>query len=339
MTILIRLSPISLMSACRECSSLETVVVNGLTHCASCGVSINKFQEIDYSNPYSQPEEKKTVDDWANVSPRLRKILMFEKRDKNKKSRPHKEGLIEIENYQNKLFSGKKDFSINEKYPLIQQAISLFEKGIKMQTREIRKTNQKSMFMPSGLKNAPLFAAYASLLYAERIISEDWNSGLKKLSEHIYENIRPSNQSRKELSLNEIQSHVRVSYKRLRYLVPMKRSQKDSIHKSTELKNNFSEIVSQYTQSIEGKISSDLLSKINLLEYEINSELNREKLEVIIPQSGLILISIEMLYQLIKSTNSKISRNEIQQILNQKKRISDKQKVVKEIFRIIDFKI
>jgi len=339
MTILIRLPPISLMSVCRECKSPDKVFYDGLTYCASCGVSIQKYQEIDYSETYKKQEETKFVDDWTNVSPRLRKALKRDKRDKNKKSRPHKEGLIEIENYQNKFLSGNKDFSKNEKYPLIKEAISLFEQGIKMQTKVSRQTNQKTMFMPSGMRNSALFASYASLLYAQRIISGDWNSGLKNLSEHIYDNIQPSNQSGKKLTLKEIQTKIRSSYERLRNLVPKKPLQKKSVFKSTELKNNFSTIVSQYTQSIEGKISPDLLLLITSLEDKIDSEENRKKLEAIIPQSGLNIISIEMLYQLIKSTNKKISRSAIQQILMEKKRISDKQQIVKEIFQIIDFKI
>lgn len=336
---IICLSPISLMEVCPECSSPETVFGNdGLPYCAFCGINILSIVYEDPVNYTKQQEDQKVKDDYKKVSPRLKKALFFDKRDKNKKSRPHKEGLIEIENYQNYFFSGKKDISENGKFPIIKEAISLFEQGIKMQTKEVRRTNQKSMFMPSGQKNASLFASYGSLMYSQRKITGDWNSGLKKLSEHIHHHIGPTNHSGEKLNLNEIQSQLSKSYKRLVMLVPPSRGITNRTNKLGIFNKNFSNILSQYTQSIEGKLSSELLSAITELEDRINSGKYNEKLEYLIPQSGLNLVSAEILYQLIKSTGSKISRNSIQQTLKIDKRISDKQQIVKEIFDILDFR-
>ena len=334
MTILIRLSSIYLMSGCRECSSTETTVVGDLSYCASCGVQVG--DNFDRSKKFVKTEESKTKDDWSNIkNPRLKKAILYDRRAKNKKSIPHKEGLIEIENYQNYYFSGKKDFSNNLKFPLIKESISLFEQGISLQTKKTRETNEKAMFMPSGLRNAPLFAAYASLLYAQRSLSGDWNSGLKHFSEHIHENIQPKNLQGKKLTLNEVKSQVRLSFKRLKILLSRDRVMYNRNHKSSMLKDSFSRTVTLYTQSIDGRTSNNVLISITEIEDKIDLGVFREKLELIIPQSGLDLVSAEMLYQLIKEKEPKTSRVLIKEALGLKKRISDKQQVVREIYSII----
>lgn len=333
MTILIRLSPICLMSGCRECSSTEIELVGDLSYCASCGILVSDY--LDRSRPFVKEAESSVQDSWKGVSKRLAKQIKYDRRDKNKKSIPHKEGLIEIQNYQNTLFSGKKDFSNNEEYPLIKEAISLFEKGIKLQNKKTRETNEKAMFMPSGLRNAPLYAAYASLLYAQRSLSGEWNSGLKHFSEHIFENVQPDNLRGKKLTSSEIKSQVGLSYKRLKMLISQERSRFNRNYKSTLLKEFFSRTVTLYTQNIDGKTPNGALLSITNVEDKIDLEIFREKLEVIIPQSGLDLVSAEMLYQLIKDTEKKISRASIKEALRIKKRFSDKQQVVREIYSII----
>ena len=338
MTILIRLSSLCSMSTCPECDSPEFTTKGGIPYCASCGLEKEKIN-VDDSAPYSSDfsSVNDTKVDWRNVSPQLRRALRNDKREKDSKSISHKEGEILIENYQTFIYSGKSDYSKNEQFLLIKKSKSLFEKGIKMQNKKARVTNQQPMFMPSGLKNSPLFASYACLVYAERILTGNWDKGLQYYSNHIFDKLQPKDQFGNILSIEEIKSRLRISYRRLKSLVPHHRTNLKMNNKSQKLKKHFMDIVTLYTEKNKEKTPTKILLLITKIEQEVDSEGYREQLEAVIPESGLDLVSAEILYQLIKLTEHKISRSSIEKLLN-KKRLADKSKIVGEILSIIKLK-
>ena len=334
------LSSVRSMSTCLECDSLEFTYKNGIPYCSSCGLekeNLNIDQEVPYSSIDQSASETRADWEYTNLSPQLRRALRNDKRRKNSKSISQKEGEILIDNYQSFIFSGKSDYSKNEQFILIKEAKLLFNKGIKMQKKKVRVTNAKPMFMPPGLKNSPLFASYAALLYAERIIYGDWNKGLQYYSSHIFNKLQPKDQSGNTLSIVEIKSLLGKSYKRLKILSPHVRKGFEPANKVKNLRKSFVDTVTLYTEKNKEKTPTKVLSLISKVEQEIDSEEYREQLEAVIPESGLDLVSAEMLYQLIKLAGDKVTRSSIKKILD-RKRLSDKSKTVREIFLIIKLK-
>ena len=205
----------------------------------------------------------------------MKKAILYDRRAKNKKSIPHKEGLIEIENYQNYYFSGKKDFSNNLKFPLIKESISLFEQGISLQTKKTRETNEKAMLMPSGLRNASICCLCLTIIRT-KISFWGLEDCLKHFSEHIHENIQPKNLQGKKLTLNEVKNQVRLSFKRLKILLSRDRVMYNRNHKSSMLKDSFFRTVTLYTQSIDGRTSNNVLISITEIEDKIDLGVFRE---------------------------------------------------------------
>jgi len=325
------------MPVCPECDSLEFTEDLGLIHCASCGVYIEG--EIDGSiegNPYKKENEPfQTRNEYFNTNPRLRRALKYDGMNKQNKSDAHKQGLAIINDYQSHKYGGKEDYGKNRHYDLIKQAIIIFEKGIKKQAKTENQTGTYQMFMPSGLSNSPLYAAYSCILYAERQQTGHWDTGLTKKANHISDLIQLKDTNGNKIPLTTIMRKLSQSYKRLDRLIGSKKRINRST-KSLILKNNFIDCVNLYTQKVNTVTSDSLLEAIARVEFKLNSEEYRRELELEIPNTGFDLVAAEILYKIVKSTNSKITRKSMMKILNGKKRMADKQRVVEKIFLIIE---
>ena len=92
-----------------------------------------------------------------------------------------------------------------------------------------------------------------------------------------------------------------------------------------------------YTQKSGTRTSEELLSLITIIGNKFDSEGYHKQLEIEIPQSGINLVSAEILYQLIKSTGQRVTRKTMLKTMDWKGRLSDKNEIVKRIFSTIEF--
>ena len=354
MTILNHLPSLYLMSACSVCSSLDSIEEKGAKYCSGCGIFIEDIFDNDIAfriypkegskSNYNKPKRKP-----LRKMSRVERLLHFTKLEENKKSEAHELGLIHIENYRSKKYSGYSPKKYSEKvvndqeYFVIEQATKALNEGIKKQTKEARHQNKDisrtHMFMPSGLLHSPLYAAYASLLYAERMESQEWQKGLTPMAEYIYDEIRPKAKNGNRIPYVKIKKQLLSSYRRLFKSLGPRKSKISQIPKSMILKKYFDSCINLYVQKTENRTDDDLIELFTIFKNKLDAEQYRKELELEISQSGMDTLSAEILYQLIKSSGQKITRKSLCMIMNQKKRISDKQEMVRRIFSIIELNI
>lgn len=313
------MSSLGLMASCDHCGSSETELYDGWRlECKNCRAEI-EYIPIQVAKVYSD-------NDYNVKSNHKRKkidyLLRRQRVHENRKSPAHHEGIIFIKEYPDTIVG------------LIEQSLIFFNKGVKAQSKELRITNQDSkMFMPSGKSNSSLFASFASILYAHRFISGNWNENLNFYAIHIKSTHQPKRNG-KEMSLSSIKSDLRSSYSKLRQLVPppMARVRLYS-NKSRALKNEINFVITKFNDEI--RIPGDSLKVLEKFEQELISDNYLDELEDKIPNSGLDLLAAEILWLSLNLSN-KFPRDKLSKILfNRIRRTSDKKGAVKEIISIV----
>jgi hypothetical protein len=314
------MSSLTLMESCNHCGSSETELYDGWRlECKNCGVEI-EYIPTQVAQVYTDKDYHVTSEGKGSE---IYYLLQRQRKHENRKSPAHHEGLNFIREYPNSAPG------------LIEQSLIFFNKGVKSQSKELRLSNQDSkMFMPSGKSNSSLFAAFASILYAHRFISGNWNENLNFYANHIKSNHQPKRNG-KEMKLSSIKRDLRSSYSKLKNLVPPPRARAKSFsNKSKDLKNEINFVLTKFNDEI--KIPRESLFVLEKLEQELVSGNYNDQLEHKIPNSGLDLVAAEILWLSLNLSN-KFSRDKLSKILfNTIRRTSDKKGVVKEIISIVN---
>lgn len=318
---------LSIMDRCRDplCGSSKTEIYRDEVVCKICQVVIRpagdsellaiQRKTLDESSPPVRSKRKKSS---------LEFLIQYDKQKENRKSPAHHEGLKYIKQYPENINS------------LCKQAKKIFNKGVKAQSKQVRISNEISkMFMPSGKKNSSLFASYASLLYAHRILTDDWHDHLTSYTNFIQLNHKPHRNGH-EMPLSSIRSDLSSAYSSLRKLVPpTRRQQYNHKTKSTELRQEIIRITTKYIDN--NKISLYSRNLLEDVENNLTVESYQEKLETVIPNSGLEFIATEILWMILRLSEDKITRKKLSIILfDTDRRTSDRKNDVKKIISAIN---
>ena len=314
-----------MMDLCSDplCGSSETEIYNGEVVCKICYVV---REGPNYDKGLLAIKRKVTSDVIPSKKPRskLEYLLVREERQENRKSPAHHEGLQ---------FIKKSPEDVNG---LLELAKKTFNKGVKNQSKKVQTSNERSkMFMPSGKSNSSLFASFASLLYAHRSLTNDWNGHLNPYSNFILLNHKKIKNNQK-MSLSAIKSDLLYSFSKLRKLIPPNRRRTIRENaKSQQLKLEINKIATKFIDNT--KISKDSLILLEKIENRIELVVYHQQLERIIPSAGLDSVATEILWKILSFSEQKLSRKKLSHILfDTEKRTSDKQAVVKEIILIIE---
>ena len=314
-----------LMDLCPDplCGSSETEIFNDEVICKMCQTVYPIFT-YDTEGLAIARNKQDEVRSQKRIPSPIQTLIDRDNQRKNKKSNAHHEGLIYLKKYPEDLNG------------LLKQAEKIFNKGVKAQSKKVQTLNERSkMFMPSGKSNSSLFASFASLLYAHRVLTDNWNEHLSTYSNYIQLKHKPYKNHQK-MAISAIKSDLSDSYSKLRILVPPRRRRLNNQKtKTIELKVEIGKIVTKFIDY--SKISADSLTLLETIEYKIEQTIYSQELEDIIPNSGLALVASEILWKVLSLSEEKISRYKLSQILfDSEKRSSDKQAVVNEIISIIE---
>ena len=225
-----------LMDLCPDplCGSSETEIFNDEVICKMCQTVYPIFT-YDTEGLAIARNKQDEVRSQKRIPSPIQTLIDRDNQRKNKKSNAHHEGLIYLKKYPEDLNG------------LLKQAEKIFNKGVKAQSKKVQTLNERSkMFMPSGKSNSSLFASFASLLYAHRFLTDNWNEHLSTYSNYIQLKYKPYKNHQK-MAISAIKSDLSDSYSKLRILVPPQRRRLNNQKtKTTELKVEIGKIVTKF---------------------------------------------------------------------------------------------
>tara|TARA_B110000003_G_scaffold197650_1_gene196350 strand:+ start:2613 stop:3593 length:981 start_codon:yes stop_codon:yes gene_type:complete len=320
------MASLSMMATCSECDSTD-IEYSGEwpSSCNSCGFQWNFVP--DNLPPIYTEKDWITSHDEGKKSNRINYLLQRQRKNDNRKSPAHHEGLNYIKEYPETLPG------------LLDLSKLFFNKGVKAQSNKLRQSNETSkMFMPSGKANSSLFASFSCILYAHRYLTGEWNSHLNNYSDYIKSNFKPMKNGNL-MKKSHIKTDLSYSYSKIRVLVSPPRKVPVKRSKSAEFSKEINNVQTLFIDN-NHNIPKDCVNMIEEIVYRINSSSYQQKLEQTIPNSSLDLLAAETLWQVLSLSESKISRASLSRIIfNSERRISDKKSMVKEIISIIEIDI